>query len=405
MSKLSSLFLFALALTSGAQAQIKLMGVAPNNETNTVDLIQWSLFDEQSVVTIPTELEVYLYASSSYDPFNGSYYISGGTFEELGLYSYNTDTEASTFDTNAPVSNIAEFDMSTGNMYNLIVETEDYINVYEYDIEASEEVLIGTIYEPGVQGIVVDAISFDSNNGIIYYVGVPSDGPLALYAIPVREETFSFTKTDLITQTLGNVITGLNYDNVNDKLFATNNTYDEDGTFQGRAVIEIDYTSGEIETLGILEGFPYFLGGSSQFDQITGTYLLVGINTDNEQLMIAFNTNTNTYETGFVPSVSEIVCNNTLFARSSYQVAGVELNTASDIRAYPNPVVGQLNIEWTANGPVQLEVINALGDLVFSQNTVTLNRATIDMTAFASGLYTINLTSKDQVVSKKIVVQ
>lgn len=399
-----SLFILLILATAG-NAQIKLMGVSPNQETGTVDLIQWSLFDEESVVTIPTDLELYLYASSSYDPFNASYYISGGTFDTLGLYSYNTETEQTTFNPNAPIGNIAEFDMSTGKMYTLAVENEDYIDVYEFDIEGDEQVLIGSIYEPGVIGIVVDAIGFDSNNGIIYYVGAPSAGPLALYAIPVREEVFSYTKTDLITQSAINVITGVNYDNVNDKLFATNNTYDEGGMYSGRAVIEIDFTTGDVETLGLLDGFQYFVGASSQFDQATGTYLLVGINTNNETLMIAFNTATNTFETGFVAASSEIVCNNTLFARSTYLVSSTEDVVSMDANMYPNPASDVLNISYASSGPVDIQLYNALGELVYDKKNTSSNRATIDVSNWAKGLYTVRLQHADQMVVKSVVVE
>lgn len=276
--------------------------------------------------------------------------------------------------------------------------------MYEFDIEANEQVLIGSIYEPGVMGIVVDAIGFDSNNGIIYYVGVPSEGPLALYAIPVREEVFSYTKTDLITQNAMNVITGLNYDNVNDKLFATNNTYDEGGVYSGRAVIEIDFTTGEVETLGVLEGFQYFVGASSQFDQATGTYLLVGINTNNETLMIAFNTATNTFETGFVAAVSEIVCNNTLFARSTYLVSSTEDVVSIDANIYPNPASDVLNISYDSSGPVDIQLYNALGALVYNKKIASSNMTAIDLSNWSSGLYTVVLQSDGQTLARTVVV-
>ena len=65
--------------------------------------------------------------------------------------------------------------MCTGKLDTLAGENADFIDVYEVDIAANEQVLVGSIYEPGVMGIVVDAIGFDSNNGIIYYVGAPME--------------------------------------------------------------------------------------------------------------------------------------------------------------------------------------------------------------------------------------
>jgi hypothetical protein len=57
---------------------------------------------------------------------------------------------------------------------------------------------------------------------------------LALYAIPVREGTFSFTRTILNTPNPNGNITSLNFDNVNETLYATNDTYDQNANFTGR---------------------------------------------------------------------------------------------------------------------------------------------------------------------------
>jgi hypothetical protein len=404
MRKLLYALTVTLALTATAQAQIKLMGVSYNNTTSTIDLVRWNAFDPLSVTTTPTTLDAYLYASSGFDPFNSSYYIAGVSGQSTGLYSYDTDTEESNLNTGSLYTNIAEFDMSNSKMYNLIMETEEYISIYEYDIVSNEDILIGTIYEPGVIGLIADAIGFDSNNGIIYYVGYTIDSELALYAIPVREESFSFTKTILNTPNLINGITSLNFDNVNEKLFATNDTYDEIGLFTGKTIVEIDVNNGDVNTLVELTDFPYFVGGSSQFDQNTGTFLLVGINTVGEVEMIAFNTYTNTYVSGYVPGVSEIVCDNTLFARSTYAVAGIENELSFNFNMYPNPVSDILNIEYTSNGPVQAQIFSSVGELVYD-NKITSGRMNFDTSSLSSGLYTINLIGDNQSASRTIVVE
>jgi len=404
MKNLVYFLIIGLFLSVSAQAQIKLIGVSYNNTTSTIDLVQWDAFDPLSVTTTPTTLDAYLYASSGFDPFNSSYYIAGVSGESTGLYSYDTDTEESNLNTGSLYTNIAEFDMSNSKMYNLIMETEEYINIYEYDIVSNEDSLIGTIYEPGVIGLIADAIGFDSNNGIIYYVGYTIDSELALYAIPVREESFSFTKTILNTPNAINGITSLNFDNVNERLFATNDTYDEIGLFTGKTIVEIDVNNGDVNTLVELTDFPYFVGGSSQFDQNTGTFLLVGINTIGEVEMIAFNTYTNTYVSGYVPGVSEIVCDNTLFARSTYAVAGIENELSFNFNMYPNPVSDVLNIEYTSNGPVQVHIFSSLGELVYD-NKITTGRINVDLSSLSSGLYTVNLIEDNQSASRTIAVE
>ena len=179
------------------------------------------------------------------------------------------------------------------------METEEYISIYEFDINTNQDSLIGVIYEPGANGLVADAIGFDANNGILYYVGFTNDPALCLYAIPVRENQFSFTKTILNPTEPFNIITSVNFDNVNEIIFARNATYDSSFNYTGSSIVEINKTTGDIITRGELTEFPYFVGGSSSFDQNTGTFLLVGIDTSNVVKMIAFNTYDNTYVSGF----------------------------------------------------------------------------------------------------------
>jgi hypothetical protein len=405
MRKLLYTLFFCLTLSAGMKAQIKLIGATYNMATSHIDLIQWAAFDTASVASTPTILDAYLFASSAFDPYNGNYYISGVSGQNTGLYSYNVNTFENNITTGSLYTNIAEFDMSTSKMYNLSMETEEYISIYEYDIASNQDSLIVTIYEPGVIGIVADAIGFDSNNGILYYVGNTNDFALALYAIPVREGTFSFTRTILNTPNPNGNITSLNFDNVNETLYATNDTYDQNANFTGRNIVEIDISTGDVITRGQLSEFAYFVGGSSQFDQNSGTFLLVGI-TDSFMLeMIAFDTYTNTYVTGFVPdNVSEIACDNTIFARNRYGVVGMEQQSALNFKVYPNPVSDVLNIETSSNGPVQVQIFNAMGELVYDKNSTSLSRMNVDMSSLSPGLYMVNLTEGKQTVSEKILV-
>jgi hypothetical protein len=407
MRKLLYTLFIGLTLNASAQAQIKLIGASYNTSTGNIELLQWSAFDSSSVTATPTELDAYLFSSSAYDSFNGNYYIAGVSGQTTGLYSYNTDSGESSLTTGSMNTNIAEFDMSRSKMYNLIMETEGTISIYEYDLELNEDTLIGTIYEPGVIGIVADAIGFDSNNGILYYAGYTNDPALALYAVPVRDEVFSFTRTILNTPDLFTNLSSLNFDNVQEKLFAAKDIYDQDGIPTGRSIVEIDLTTGDVITLGQLNEFPYFVGGSSQFDQNSGTFLLVGITNSNVLQMIAFDTYTNTYTSGFVPdNVSEIACDNTQFAQNRYAaISGVEQQPTVSFNVYPNPASDVLNLECTTAESVQVQIFSSMGELVYEKQNVSVNRLNIDMSTLSPGLYTVNLTSAKQTVSKKVLVK
>ena len=406
MRKLLYTLFIGLSLNASVQSQIKLIGVSYNTGTSHVDVLQWLAFDSSTVTATPTILDAYLFASSAFDPFNGNYYIAGVSGPTTGLFSYNSESGEGNLLTGSINTNVAEFDMSTSKMYNLRMETEEYINIYEYDFETNHDSLIGTIYEPGVNSIVADAIGFDSNNGILYYVGYTNDPALALYAVPVRGDVFSFTRTIINPPAINSNITSLNFDNVNEKLFATSDSYDQNTGTNARSVVEININTGDVISLGELSEFPYFVGGSSLFDQNTGNFLLVGINDSNVVEMIAFDTYTNTYVTGFVPgNVSEIACDNTLFARNQYFTSGTDAPSEWSFKVFPNPVSDILTLECTSKGADQLQIFNAMGELVVEKKNTSFSRMNVDMSNLSPGLYTVNLTGAKDSVTKKILVK
>jgi hypothetical protein len=202
-------------MSINTNAQINLIGTSSNPISGEINILKWQALDSLSVSSIPTILDAYFFATSAFDPFKNNYYISGVAGQNTGLYSYNSFTGEESMMQASSYTNVSEFDMSTGKMYNLIMETEEYISIYEYDIESNQDSLIGVIYEPGAIGIVADAIGFDSNNGILYYVGPTNGNELSLYSIPVRNNSFSFTRTILNTANPNISITSLNFDNIN----------------------------------------------------------------------------------------------------------------------------------------------------------------------------------------------
>jgi hypothetical protein len=394
-----------ITMSVGTNAQINLIGASTNSNSGNIDLIQWQALDSLSVNVVPTILDGYYFATSAFDALNSIYYITGISDDSAGLYSYNSVTSTENLVGGSLYTNISEFDMSNGKMYNLIMETEEYISIYEYNISSNQDSLIGIIYEPGAIGIVSDAIGFDSNSGILYYVGFTNDPALCLYTIPVRDSLFSFTKTILNTTAPYNNITSVNFDNVNEILYALNDTYDSLFNFTGRNIIEVDKITGDIINRGELIGFPYYVGGSSSFDQNTGTFLVVGIDTGNMLKMIAFNTYSNTYVSGFVPDlVSEIVCDNSIFAKGTYLTTGVKQEPVLNFKMYPNPVSEILSIEYINSGPVSVQIFSSLGKQVFVQDFTSAKKVDLDLESLSPGLYLVNLISREQTATEKILV-
>ena len=386
-------------------SQINLVGAANNQQTGKIDIVKWQALDPESLIVHPSILDGYYFATSAYDSYNSNYYITGISGNSSGLYSFNTVTNEENLVGGSLYTNISEFDMSTGKMYNLKMETEEYISIYEFDINSNQDSLIGIIYEPGANGIVADAIGFDANNGILYYVGFTNDPAICLYAIPVRDSQFSFTKTILNTTEPYNNITSVNFDNVNEIIYARNATYDSSFNYTGSSVVELNKTTGDIITRGELVEFPYFVGGSSSFDQNTGTFMLVGIDTSNLLKMIAFNTYENTYVSGFVPgNVSEIVCDNTIFAQNNYIITNVKKEQVFNIKLYPNPVSEKLTIDNPHSGNVTVQIISAYGKIVLLQNFISGDKIELNLSLLAPGFYMVNVISNDKIGSEKILV-
>ncbi len=392
-------------LNIGGKAQINLVGVANNFQTGKIEILKWQALDPESLIVYPTILDGYYFATSAFDSYNSNYYITGISGNNSGLYSYNTISNQENLVGGSLYTNISEFDMSTGKMYNLQMENEEYISIYEFDINTNQDSLIGVIFEPGANALVADAIGFDANNGILYYVGFTNDPSLCLYAVPVREDQFSYTKTILNpTAAPFNIITSVNFDNVNEIIYARNATYDSTFNYTGSSVVEINKTSGDIITRGELTEFPYFVGGSSSFDQNTGSFLLVGIDTSNLAKMIVFNTYDDTYVTGFVPgNVSEIVCDNTNFVLTYYITTGVKPEHELNIKLYPNPVSEILTIDYPSSGEVTVQLISAHGKIVLVQDFAS-NKIELNVTSLPPGIYLVNLTSEGKTASQKIMV-
>jgi hypothetical protein len=276
--------------------------------------------------------------------------------------------------------------------------------VNEFDITTGTDSLIGVIYEPGANAIVADAIGFNSNDGIIYYVGFTNEPAICLYAIPVREEVFTFSRTTLVPTAPYNILTGVNYDNVNDKIFALNATYDSLFNYTGNEIVEIDKETGDIIVLAALDEFTGFVGGSSSFDQNTGSFLLSGVDTSNLLRMIVFDTYTNTYETGFVPGVSEIACDNTIFALNNYIITSVIENKKIDFSVSPNPATERLTIAVDSGEDVMVRVYSTNGNLVISKEFSAGENIELNLDFLPAGAYLVNVLSGGMNGTKKIQI-
>jgi hypothetical protein len=404
MKKIILLTIISLNTVLFANAQINLIGAKVNPTLGNIDIVKWRALDSLSVTSYPTTLNGYYYSSSVFNAYSGNYYLTGITPEASVLLSFNTTTNQSSTSAYTSFSNITQIDMSTGKIYNLTSDSTGYFSIIEYDINTGIDSVLGTIYEPGIPGIITDATCFNSNDGILYYVGLDSLPGLTLYSIPVRNPVFTYSKIKL--QDGPYSISGVHYDNVNNTIFALSNKFDQNGNYIGFMIIEISTLSGEITERGELTGFQAFLGGSSSFDQNTGKMLLVGFDDAFMSRMIVFDTYSNTFQTGFVPDgVSEIVCDNLSFAQNAYVNTSNKKHENAMLKIYPNPSSSRFSIEVNDVTDDSFFTISLLNGSVVTSEKI-LNKVTDVATEnLSKGIYVVTLLFNNTIQTQKLVIQ
>lgn len=408
MKKKKCLISLLMLLAFGTQAQIHLVGVRGNQSTDYMDIVKWQALDPASVTAYPSLLHAYYMASSVFDAYNSKYYITGIGASASGLLEFNTVTNEQSLLNYSSFSNTSEIDMSTGKIYSLSIDQPGYIKVNEYDINTGTDTLIGEVYDPGITGIAMDAIGFDSNNGIIYYVGDDGQSILSLFGIQVRNPVFTFTKTALTTPSVGTNMMSINYDNANNTIYALNFESNSSGSSTGTYVVEINKTTGEVINRGQLQGFQGFLVGSSSFDQNSGSFLLVGYNGNPDVQMIVFDTYNNTYQTGFMPdNVSEIVCDNYDFAKNTYVTTSVDEPVDAAITLSPNPANSKITIK-TSNailGQMKASIFDINGKMKWKDTFQAGNNTSVDISNLLPGVYMLKTESANRVENHKFVVR
>jgi PKD repeat protein len=80
------------------------------------------------------------------------------------------------------------------------------------------------------------------------------------------------------------------------------------------------------------------------------------------------------------------------------------------IQVYPNPNRGNFYIEFSSPAAAKLEykIINSVGEVVYSRQNIIVNgqyKETIDLSAFAEGMYFMMISNEDQTTHKRIIIQ
>ncbi|MBV5348624.1 T9SS type A sorting domain-containing protein, partial [bacterium] len=82
-----------------------------------------------------------------------------------------------------------------------------------------------------------------------------------------------------------------------------------------------------------------------------------------------------------------------------------DLFTTLDIKMYPNPTSGQLNIASSKDGYATVSVFNASGKEVFRQNYLSGEAINIDLSSYVSGFYFVKFESEGEFMTRKIILK
>ncbi len=86
----------------------------------------------------------------------------------------------------------------------------------------------------------------------------------------------------------------------------------------------------------------------------------------------------------------------------NFTTLGVESNKFDALTMYPNPAEGFLHI--AAQDPVDVTIVNTLGQEVFAQKNVTKDTQ-LNIADLSSGIYFVNIQQHSSVITKKLIIE
>jgi Secretion system C-terminal sorting domain len=82
---------------------------------------------------------------------------------------------------------------------------------------------------------------------------------------------------------------------------------------------------------------------------------------------------------------------------------GIDELTSSTISIHPNPTTGQLTIALAKGSATAVTLRNSLGQLLLSDKSLTGNQLTLDISAYSTGIYFLQLEVDGKLITKKVV--
>ena len=144
--------------------------------------------------------------------------------------------------------------------------------------------------------------------------------------------------------------------------------------------------------------------GSCVYDQATGTYIFIGLDTTHTYrlYMIESSTGQILSDTPTSYSVSGLQCDNTRFVKSFYASKEENNSGIEGTQIYPNPAEDYINI--LLRNITGIELINIDGKTVFNEE-VSTNHYMLNLKEYKKGNYILKVRSGDMTYTEKIMIQ
>lgn len=389
-----------------AQEDIKLIGFSSNG-TGITNLVQWNAGETNFTQTTPANFVGVLVGSSVYNSNVGEYY-SRVLVEENDnyvskMFRFNTSTTTINLtDVTSVYNGSAEVDMQTGLLYSYDGDLDNNLYLNQYNPVTQTSTNLGYYNFPTDVVYFPDGSAYDSDNGIYYFINQDENGKNLVKNV-ITNNAFTYTSIPITgTSIMGNI--GLEYSMMQDKLFAI---YPEYNSTTGTVIMRIGQINpntgaftDEVELVEI-SGLQLF---NRTYDQNTEKLLFIGNDLQNQQRLYAYNTLTGTLENLPLPNTMllEIEADNFDYAIQRYSALNTNQLTKKETIIAPNPADNFFTIQ-TASSTVNYTISDLTGKIM--QQGILQNGQSVDVVAFAPGIYTMIIETDNQKEVKKIAIK
>ncbi|MBI4649502.1 MAG: T9SS type A sorting domain-containing protein [Bacteroidia bacterium] len=359
-----------------------------------------------NIISYFEEIDGIAQGSSTFD-YNFSNYIFYGIDTSYIHRFYVIDTLGNIV-SNPQVSEVnacgLQYNMQNQNLYGIITDTST--NTKSLGIINSNNASINLINVLSNEIIGIQkGVTFNSNTEKYIFIGYDIFADKKLYFVNAQngiiENDFSINHCYLGE---------LQFDNIKNKLFAI---YKDTGlTNTLKYFVEIDTLTGATFILDTINELNGIVGGSSVYDQYTGTLIFEGEDTSHVKRLYLINSSTGEIISNSLLNshVVDFQCDNTKFAKDFYTSVVEKKATVNNLTIYPNPNNGTFQLTFSTEKPqnITVQLINELGQVLLSENYPGFNgnySQNIDVSKYSAGIYKIVVNSGDRTYTEKVMVK